>query len=783
MCTSLSEAQSILIPRCYIGGIQEEVLAYRLCGFCDASLEAYAAVVYLHLDTAAGQVTKFVTSKTRVTPLKKQTIPRLELLSALLLARLMTSVSTSLESEVKLGPPRCYSDSKVALFWIQGVDKDWKPFVRNRVLEIRRLVPVDCWSHCSGRDNPADIPSRGLAPLELLVNKLWHCGPDLIRTLDSCTPEVEQVMPEECAVEMKSKVSHELLTTEGAPGLIGIMKIENYSSVSRLLSVTAKVLRFCHILCHKIHPEKNPPSLAEEVSHAEVLWIREVQSALVSDRKFVTWKKQFGLFQDDDAIWRCQGRISKADIPFSAKHPIMLHKSHYLTKLFIVQAHQRVFHNGVKETLTELRSRFWIVKGRAVVRQIVHLCVICRRFEGKAYQTPHPPPLPGFRVTEAPPFTFTGVDYAGPLYVKNGGEGKDKVWLCLFTCCVVRAVHLDLVPDMSTAAFLRSFRRFTARRGLPQRMLSDNAKTFKAADEAIQTLLADWNLTDHLSTLGVEWTFNLPRAPWWGGVFERLIKSTKRCLRKIIGQAKLTYDELLTAIVEVEMVINSRPLSYVSPDDFEEPLTLSHLMVGRRLMSVPDAVYKDNLDEDGVNSAVFSRRVQHLSRTLDQFWQRWRTEYLLELREAHRYSRSCTDNPRISVGDIVVVQTEGQPRGFWKLAKVERMITGQDGVTRGAVIRVAGKGKQLKTLSRPVQHLFPLEINCQIAEVQGQAPLVDCPRDPACSLDNQSFVDNGTQDEAIVYSDGVGEPLRRSRRGAARMARDLIMAQTMYETD
>ena len=252
-----------------------------------------------------------------------------------------------------------------------------------------------------------------------------------------------------------------------------------------------------------------------------------------------------------------------------------------------------------------------------------------------------------------------------------------------------------------------------------------------------------------------------------GGVFERLIKSTKRCLRKIIGQAKLTYDELLTAIVEVEMVINSRPLSY---DDFEEPLTPSHLMVGRRLMSVPDAVYKDNLDEDGVNSAVFSRRAQHLSRTLDQFW---RTKYLLELREAHHYSRSCTDNRRISVGDIVVVQTEGQPRGFWKLAKVERMITGPDGVTRGAVIRVAGKGKQLKTLSRPVQHLFLLEINCQIAEVQSQAPLVDCPRDPACSLDNQIFVDHVMQDEAIVHLDEVGGPLRRSRRGAARMARDL----------
>ncbi len=156
-----------------------------LCGFCDASRGAYA--------TPAGQVVKFVTSKTRVAPLKKQIIPWLELLSALLLARLITSVSASLECEVKLAPPRCYSDSKVALFWIQGVDKDWKLFVSNRVLEIQRLIPIKYWSHCSGHENPPDIPSRGLRPLELSVNKLWHCGPDWIGTLDCCTPEVEHI--------------------------------------------------------------------------------------------------------------------------------------------------------------------------------------------------------------------------------------------------------------------------------------------------------------------------------------------------------------------------------------------------------------------------------------------------------------------------------------------------------------------------------------------------------------------------------------------------------------
>ena len=141
----VSEAKPILMSRCYLDGVQDEVLTYRLCGFCDASCGAYAAVVYLHMDTPAGQVVKFLVSRTRVAPLKKQTIPRLELLSALLLARLITSVSTSLECEVKLTPPRCCGDSKVALFWNTGVDKDWKPFVRNRVLEIRQLVPIECW--------------------------------------------------------------------------------------------------------------------------------------------------------------------------------------------------------------------------------------------------------------------------------------------------------------------------------------------------------------------------------------------------------------------------------------------------------------------------------------------------------------------------------------------------------------------------------------------------------------------------------------------------------------
>ena len=241
----------------------------------------------------------------------------------------------------------------------------------------------------------------------------------------------------------------------------------------------------------------------------------------------------------------------------------------------------RVFHGGVKATLTELRSQFWIIQGRRFVRQIVRQCIICRRFEARPCRAPNPPPLPPFRVDEAPPFSYTGVDYAGPLFVKREGNLSNKVWICLFTCTVTRGVHLDVVRELSAPAFIQCFKRFTARRGIPSKMISDNGKSFQAAAKILRAIANHSDVQRHLSRFKIQWVFNLPRAPWWGGIFERLIRSTKRCLRKTIGRASLRYEELCTVVVEVEAVLNSRPLTYVSTEDDEEPLTPSHLLTGR----------------------------------------------------------------------------------------------------------------------------------------------------------------------------------------------------------
>ncbi len=754
---SLRYTQPTSISRCYLSGMQGELVSYTLCGFCDASQKAYAGVVYLLMETSGGHSVKFVAAKTRVAPLQCQTIPRLELLSAVLLARLLSAVTQSLESELQLCAPHCYTDSTVSLCWIKGVDKTWKVFVQNRVNEIRKLTAPDCWRHCPGKDNPADIPSRGLTPLELSVSTLWQNGPPWLGEGGprDCAGNEEIQLPEECVAELKGKdqqLAHGLLTTDSTARLSRIIDCEKFGSQEGLIASTALVLRFCRILLNRVRAEETLDTRNLK-AEAERLWVLESQQVVVADKNFAHWQKQLDLFQDESGVWRCRGRIQNAAVPYPTKHPVLLPRNHHLTLLLVRGAHSRVLHNGVKETLTELRSKFWIIRGRNLVKNIIHQCRVCRRHEGRPYGAPRPPPLPAFRVEEVPPFTFTGVDFAGPLYVK-GETGSKKVWICLYTCCVVRAVHLDLVPDQTTPAFRRSFKRFVARRGLPRQIVSDNGKTFKAAAKAIRE---------------VNWIFNVPKAPWWGGVFERLVRCVKRCLRKMIGQAKLSQDELLTSLAEVEMVLNSRPLTVVSAGDLEEPLTPSHLIVGRRLLS-STAPCPEPDEFQPVTADDLTRRARYLNATIDHFWRRWRKEYLVGLREMHSHYKNPPHTPRVAVGDVVIIHSDDQPRGMWKLGKVEELLTGPDGEHRAAVLRVAGQGRAAKRLRRPVRRLYPLETS--VLESQ--------PRKTSASESDEIAGDERPLlPDALEASPGPDPPVRRSGRVAAQTARDRLLAQAL----
>ena len=731
---NLKEVHPVVIPRCYLTGIQEQVVSYELHGFCDASIKAYAAVVYLRIITSTTCYVRLVTSKARVAPLTKQTIPRLELLSALVLARLMSVTEKALKSVIVISKVKCWTDSKVALYWITQQDKEWKQYVQSRVEEIRRLVPVEHWSHCSGVENPADIPSRGILPTHLALSELWWSGPDWLASTGNPAKENVNIefMPDECRNEMKVKDQRALnketvsaLIVHGSKNsLSNIINCKDCSSLDRLLRVTAIVLKFVKMLKSRVkgeHPSITADVTTTDVELAQILWIKELQDEMKGTEKFRSRNRDLNLFTDENGLLRCKGRLSNLDLPYSARFPILLDAAHYFTTLIVWSCHGRVMHGGVKETLTELRSKFWLVRGRNFVRKLIFNCVTCKKQDGRPYKSLNPPPLPEFRVKEAPPFTYVGLDYVGPLYVKYTSELDEKAWICLITCCVSRAVHLEVVPNMTAQAFLRCFTRFTARRSTPLLVVSDNAKTFKAASKELRALMNDPQVKKFFCQQRTKWSFNLEKAPWWGGFFERLVGSLKRCLKKTIGRAKLSYEELVTAVTEAESIMNSRPLSYVSSEDLEEPLTPAHLLSGRRILSLPDRYRENPEDEDfefDLSTDDLNKRVRYLNNVIDHFWRRWRNEYLAELRNAHKSPAKSVEKSRVKIGDVVLVHDENHPRSYWRTGRISDLVssTVNDGQSRGAVVQVTNKKGRVTTLRRPLQLLYPLEINCELAE-------------------------------------------------------------------
>ena len=377
--------------------------------------------------------------------------------------------------------------------------------------------------------------------------------------------------------------------------------------------------------------------------------------------------QRVSLYKDDKGILRCGGRLKNAPIPFNARFPIFLPRSSHFTNLVINECHLKVLHNDVRETLTELRSCFWVVKGRQAVKTVIGICSVCKKIEGRSYAVPHSPPLPEFRLSDQFAFSRVGVDFAGPMYVRHifaKGGGMNKVYIALFTCATSRAVHLELVPSLTAESFIKALARFKGRRGTPTLIVSDNGKTFK--DSRVQA---------YCQRDGTKWRFNVEAAPWWGGFIDRLVKSVKLSLKKCLRNARLNYDELSTTLVEVEAVLNSRPLTYVY-DEFEEPLTSSHLVIGRRILSMPSKNY--SIDVPHTQQAL-SRRAKFLQSILDHFWNRWRAEYLTQVREQHRCSKRVSSLRKVQVGDVVCIHEKTTPRQLWRLGRVQRLLPGPDG--------------------------------------------------------------------------------------------------------
>lgn len=730
----------------FVSGTSDTLKHVELHGFCDSSKIVYCAVVYLRVVTEAGIKVFFLTSKSKVAPLKEVTIPRLELLSCLLLSNLMKNVRSALSDRVSVDATYCWSDSKVALCWIRGNRKTWKPWVENRVVSVRKEIRKDDWHHIPGKDNPSDVPTRMVSQFKESFSDKWFNGPEILYDSDKLSnflsDELSLLDSDKSDIlsearnrfvdfdersssnlfECKDTVLNDSLSTlftetdnsDNDIGLSKIIDVGRYSTLQKLLNVTAFVYRFISNVKSKISRrpviEDNVIS-ADEQEAALKNWVKEEQRLMQHATNFEKQTKSLGLFKKDDVL-RVRGRFNNANITTDQKHPILLRNiTSPFTKLVVLQSHERTKHQGIDSTLADVRRRFWIVQGRKAVKNTIRKCVVCIRYQGRTLRLPPTPDLPDFRVEyNERCFNSVGMDFAGPLYFRNFlDNNKDKrdslkCYILLLTCATSRAVHLELVPDLSKHSFIRAFKRFVGRRGTPSLVISDNAKTFRSS-----------SVKRFMSSCGIKQKFILPASPWWGGFYERLVRSVKISLKKILGLSYLTYEELETVLIEVESTINTRPLTYVNEDDTDTVITPNHLIFGTDI--------HDNYFFVANSAFVPVKRLRHLNKVLEHFRKRFLSTYINELRQTHIYQKSnIADNRNLVMGDIVIVKDDNPlPRSRWPIAKVQEVIRGSDGHIRGAKLTTITKNGKKGSIHRPLSKIIPFEI----AVDQSSQPLPD----------------------------------------------------------
>ena len=279
-----------------------------------------------------------------------------------------------------------------------------------------------------------------------------------------------------------------------------VIDTTRFSTKNKALRVIAWLRRFVtNLKSARNHETLNKAALsAVEMQEAEITLIKCIQnSAFSKEIKYILqgnsnkakipppYVSQFNLFLDENMVLRCQTRLNNASVSETSKRPILIPlRSHY-AKLLIIESHQKVYHNGTRDTLNTLHQKYWIPRGREMTKQVIRHCVVCKKLEQSPFKTVFCPSLPKVRVDSSPPFSNTGLDFAGPLVVsgKYLKVKADKAYICLFTCLSTRAIHLELVERLEVESFLRAFRRFVGRRGLPAIMYSDNAKTYKSASK------------------------------------------------------------------------------------------------------------------------------------------------------------------------------------------------------------------------------------------------------------------------------------------------------------
>ena len=724
----LNKLKDLQFPRCAMNNVDP----VELYLFCDASRESYGFVAYV----VQNETTNFLIAKNKVSPIKSKSLPTLELLSVHTAIKCL-NVILKAYNNIKINNIYILVDAQIVLSWLLtdiNKIKNKNIFTQNRIKEIN-FIKEDvinkfsvniAFRYVHTSSNPADLCSRGLK-FNKFKDKLsnWLYGPDWLNSYPVKIPKFKL----ECLSERNKTILQNNMIGQNIVETKPVISFERFSDFDKLLKATS----FIFFIKNKIKKVNEDEIFQAKLYLIKCMQLQCFQNELQyllnnnnSNIKPTNLIYNLNLFLDNNGIIRTAGRIDKTQsYDYEILNPILLHKSHTLTKLLIKYYHEKVKHLGIAATLTKVRlSGFWIPRSRQSVKNVISSCYLCKKFNSLAFKYPKLTNLPKERVNYIRPYQNVGVDYTGHVFVKTDDNKTNKMYLLVMTCLNIRSVHIELVQDMGTCAFVQALIRFSNQHGIPSKIFSDNARSF---DTALGSNLIEYHVKskEYIDKFQV---FNIRHlkipvyAPWFGGCWERLIRTIKKCLYKSIGKNKLTYFELLTLLSDVQNAINSRPLTYRCSSDSGLEIITPNCFLRARLDT--ELILNSNIKNKKIEPSNRQELVRSLSNRenmLNKFKNFWFSEYLLSLRETCYKLHQVNFSNKIQKDDVVLIKNPLKPKPYWSMGRVIEIFPGYDKNVRSVKLKLGNGNEVIHSL----KNLYPLELSLTHNTTSENSPKID----------------------------------------------------------